>query len=247
MPLSPQKVAALEARTVKPGQRKKLYQTVFGQPGAGKTVMAAGIGNKNLIISDETGYDSLVNHPELEARTTVMPFLGYQDVMDYCEGIDSGQFDYDHMILDTFSGMQDDRIMFNLDQKATSGFDRKHPDVPSWDDYNLSRRQSFEVLRRLMVCKAHVTVICHVRVPNASAMAKGETTRPDLTDKVFNIVNKYSSMLVYMEKAKDGVTRTVHFAGDNRISIKSRIIPEDVKKLPVDQYVSRIRNWMYEN
>src|SRR5216117_4074168 len=80
---------------------------IYGDPGAGKTVLASSIGEKVLfIVADPDGWQSLLNHPKLGLGTRIIPmqYKGLSQLEALADAFTDGDayfYQFDTVILDT--------------------------------------------------------------------------------------------------------------------------------------------------
>jgi phage nucleotide-binding protein len=212
--------------------------TIYGNPGSGKTVLASRLGNRSALLTNENGWKVLRNnHPDLYATVTPIKFTGLNSIAEVVRAIKKDAEDYDQLILDTISGMQQAKIQENLKSVKLNRF---HEEIPSEQDYLLSQKQWTPIIAALATCGINVTLLCHLRTPNPNRPIAGETTRPDLTKAVFNLVNQYSQVVAYLRKDGRGTKRLVTTQGTGSLTAKDQTNIESAE-MSDDDFVEAIR------
>lgn len=209
---------------------------LFSNPGVGKTTTAAMIGHKTILITNETGYETLENYPEVYARTQVIPFdvdTGVKDCLRIMRARYFGQIDCDCIVLDTLSGISERMVHKSLVTNTGPLFVRASPDVPGIADYGWA----FQQIRPVLLAAADLatrgcTVIfnCHVRYPSEQDVAKGDIlNRPDMQKAIYYLANESSGVVGYIYTDKRSNARMVRTQSDsteNKFAVKQR------KRLP---------------
>lgn len=201
--------------------------TLYGDPGAGKTVLAA-TAPRPLFLSTDTGYESLENHPELAKNANRMPYKNFKAFQALCEKAAEGAFAdrFDTLVIDTFSGVAD----ATLKELSIAKF-KKDPSRPAGQfvaegkDYQENTEQMKYAVSLLTMAPMHVVYICH------SVETKDDTTgrvtiRPALTPKLAQKVLADSTVLGFMTSSIDeGVTtrRLQVGGGSGKVWVKSRL------------------------
>lgn len=107
------------------GSIKFLKTFIYGEYGTGKTVLAASlVQNKGLVISTDSGTDSLFNHPELLEKIDMIPYQGLSQLTAIGKAITEGHPDYvqyDTVWVDTISQVQEEYLDFLNENFTFSG------------------------------------------------------------------------------------------------------------------------------
>lgn len=213
--------------------------SVYGGPGVGKTTLAARLLVEDaILVAGDQGWQSLKNFPNLAKK--VEPRL-FEDFETLRTAIKDAMASKRAVILDGFSSMVSSMMYFYMTEKFPNGrknehyfqpkkSPREHPDIPSWDDYHLTKRMWDRVLSGFSQCPVNTIVTCHHQLPAASPSQEkmyGDTTRPDLPKEVLTLLLKYTSVLGYMERSNSG-ERTLKVQPNRRLTAKSWIkFPDD--------------------
>lgn len=243
MPLSTKDREILLSRISPVEDIPRKYKIVlFGPPGVGKTVLSAEIGGKSFMLASEPGFTVLTKpeHKHLESQVEKAPFTSLQGMNGYTELISDGTIPVDTYILDNFSGIQDKVLATNHKNPKVQSLARAHPDLSTLQDYQIVAHQMREPIISLLEMEANVIMVCHARFPTPELIAKGETTRPDLTKKVFDLVNEKADVVAYMYKDSKK-RRLIQTISDSNITAKSRITPEGI--YPVEEFIQQMHTW----
>lgn len=202
---------------------------LYGDPGAGKTVLAHTVGEKILTIAaDAAGWESLKNHPELglytgriellRYRGKVTLDLAYEALVEKAKGFEN----FDTLIIDTANhiGTLDlDRVTsVRIDKKG--GVAEKASEVNSKFDferdmYGVYNENTFRLrtaFLKLFDLPMNVIATAHATQREGSTKGIRDVTYPDLTPKVFASLNGSSSLVAYLT-----ATANVH-QRENRVS-----------------------------
>lgn len=233
---------------------------LYGSPGVGKTKLACEIGSKPLLLACEPGDETLVDWPELAARTTVMDYGGINHLNALHDALKSGVYTNDNLVVDTIDElveiMLDDLIDLYTPSKNTRpvanprpGSGAKKIEMSGTDDYRMLRDGLRPALRNLCRLPMNLVFTAHVREPTWADESKKKEfgtplppLRPDLPDKTYKLLSKYVGLIGYMERKGD--KRTVTFRTEsNKLESKSRIRELDGKTIDADELPNIIRNW----
>lgn len=118
---------------------------VYGDPGAGKTVLAC-TAPKPLLLDVENGRISLANHPEL-SHVKILPIQSFNDLDDVFWELKKGNIpDVETVIIDTISELQR-RNMDEILISAHAKDNNRNAFLPHQGDY----KYNTEIMRRLIV------------------------------------------------------------------------------------------------
>lgn len=214
---------------------------LFGEPGVGKTTLAAQLSESSLFIMSEWGDHVLKKDSDLYERTKRVPFTSFAAARGYCELMADGTLPYTQLVLDNASGIQDKKLSQNMEDKSIKDnpkIGRVHPDLSTQQDYQIVAHQMRPMIVDAMDLEKDVTLICHTRPKDPE---RGEfKIRPDLTKAIFNLANEKANMVVYMHKGRNG-ERLVQTNGTDGIIAKSQLTSERV--MTVDQFIDEVNQW----
>lgn len=220
---------------------------IFSPPGHGKTVLASMIGKRTLIITDEmNGITSLKNHPELKGRVKAVPFSKHNTTRRVIEAVEAGDFRHDDgepfdvIVLDTISGMVSKEIQEIVKKNVTKAA-RVSPESAGQPDYLVSEKRMMELMDSVAnLTKATVVLLSHQRI--GDNLTPGDKTRPDVHAAAFRVINKYASVIAYLDIPKSGERRLQVMPNGNGVSCKSRYrFPSEF--VSPDEFVAHIRKW----
>lgn len=181
---------------------------IYGDPGAGKTVLAASIGDKVLyIMADPGGYESLFNHPELGLGTRIetIKYAGISQLETLADIFDEGGTKYDKfdtVLIDTMSNIA------SLDRDTvTKAKMKKKGDDFSWEDqqwpiYNENTLRVTTALLKLMLAPINVVMTSHSVEREVNGR---QVTRPKFSPEIFASISGQCSMIAYMTANEAGV------------------------------------------
>ncbi len=219
---------------------------LYGDPGSGRTALAASLSDKNILLTVEKGFTSLQNTPDLARVTRVVELsdvgaIGQIDAI--VTAINAGQIECDNLILDTMTGIYERKVQQSLVHPKHSTYRRDNEGLPSWPDYQWAFQQVRPMLLKLVRAKCMVTVISHIRYPTPELIAKGETTRPDLGKAVFQLLNEECGIIAKCyrnPKTRDFMVRT---QGSSNETCKSWLgMPPEMAQGEFAKYIRNYRN-----
>lgn len=193
--------------------RKNIYfkGLIYGDPGAGKTVLASTIGKKVLfLVADPDGWQSLLNHPKLGLGTRIKPmqYRGLSQLETLADVFTEGHpnFDeYDTVILDTLSNIADlDRsvITKQIQKKKGDQFDFQDQ---QWPIYNQTSERVKDALLKLFLAPVNVVATSHAREVELKSTVGVKQTRPKFSPEIFSAINGYCSMIAFMSANEAGI------------------------------------------
>lgn len=183
----------------------------YGDPGVGKTVAAASIGERVLFIeADPGGWDSLFNHPEIvrPGRVTRMRYEGLSQLEALADGFAEGLevFNvFDTIVLDTASYMSylDLNVIIQARAKKKGIKDEAFEDDEMWP----AHRQTTERVRAAFIklCKSPVNVCATAHSRDRKQNNGAFKMMPDFTPAILTEMNRIFKLIVYMTATEAGV------------------------------------------
>jgi hypothetical protein len=206
---------------------------LYGEFGTWKTVTACGlVKNRGLLLTADTGWVSLKNHPEILAHTEVVKYKGLSQISQIAEGLSQ---EFDLIVVDTVSQIADEYIDFLMDNVKWSGNYREKfipnrgthllpEEIPSLPDYHILRNKLRVPIKKLIKCPANVVFLAHIREPSFMEQGKGKLVRrPSMTQKVYDLLARECDFIGFMDKEAKKAEATISFKTDPRTIAKSRI------------------------
>lgn len=219
---------------------------IFSNPGDGKTVLSAKLGQNNLFITNEDGYTALHNHPELDEKWRAVPFVSWNITRQILPLVESGEFvnpdngePFDNIIFDTFSGMVSQEIRKIVETGTTTDAGKVSAELAGRPDYFVSEQRVEDVMMDIAkLQRVSVVLNCHLRP--GDKLTPGLTARPDMHAAAFKAVNKWCSVMAYLF-IQDG-QRKLQVMPKNGISAKTRYhFPSEI--VTDDDFVAHIEKW----
>lgn len=189
-------------------KHSKLKVMVYGEPGVGKTVFAAGAPTP-LLIDVEGGSLSLRNHPDL-ATVEVMRYVNVRQLELFAAAASSSDspFDkYETIIIDTFSELQ----KRDLDDIVRADM-RKNParePFPIGPDYNKNTEHLRQIAAAFRDLDKHLIILCHAKEEKDERTGT-ILTRPNLTPKLSSGMAGIFDIVGRMSATGEGDTRMRH-------------------------------------
>lgn len=225
---TPQQDVSILDRVRPVSEAGPIKMLIYGPPGAGKTVLAASAPNP-LMVNNEHGLRSLLNHPELRHLPS-LPVGSFNDLDRLFWELHAGKApDRESIVLDGFGELQKRQLDEQIDGAFAANSRNRTKFLPQQQDYLINT----EVMRRLVwsfrELPRHLIFTCHDREE------KDETTgmvtiRPDLPQKLSKTLEGIFDVVGYMTcdwaAGPDGnpvLVRRLQIMPDRRVHAKTRI------------------------
>lgn len=219
--------------------RKKIYfkGLIYGDPGAGKTVLASTIGEKVLfVVADPDGWQSLLNHPKLGLGKRIKPmqYMGLSQLEALADAFTDGgtEFDqYDTVILDTLSNIADLDRSIIIKEKMKKKGDAFDFEDQQWPIYNQTTLRVKDALLKLFLAPVNVIATAHAKEVELKSGVGLKQTRPKFSPEIYAAINGYCSMIAYMSANEAGIDsdgsikykRLIQYHPTRSIHAKTRI------------------------
>lgn len=228
------------------GEDIRFKGIIYGDPGVGKTVLGATIGNKVLFVSaDPDGYQSLFNHPELGLGDRIKPmeYKGISQLEYLADAIVEGIkpfTEFDTVNLDTMShisGMDLDTVLkVKIDKAGYRGgvvslenmkFDYEKD---MFGVYNQNATRIKGALYKLFTANVNVVATAHTYQRKIRA-TNTEQTQPLFPPAVLAAINANVSLMAYLTANDAGLdsdgsvkyARQIQYHPTRTIMAKTRI------------------------
>lgn len=221
---------------------------IFSPPGYGKTVLSCMIGEPTLVITDEkNGVTSLPNHPMLKGKVKGVPYSKHATTARVIRAAESGDFvhddgrPFDVCVLDTVSGQVAKEVQAIQKSGLTGQKGRLSPESKSQPDYGISEDRVTALMDEISnLTRMTVVLLFHTRI--GDKLTPGDLTRPDVHAAAFRAVNKYASVIAYLDIDKKEGRRLQVMPNGNGVSCKTRYhFPSEF--VTPDEFVAHIRKW----
>lgn len=170
----------------------RLKMVVYGDPGTGKTTFAATAQHhkdtKDVLFLDiNKGLLSVAEESELIHETPdAIEIDKYSEVGEVYEFLAKGDHDYNTVVIDTFTDLQELNleaiVQEELDQASSRGKKRDGLDDRWREDYGTSTSQLTRLARNFRDLPMHVIFLAHKRTDQDDQ--KRETVSPAITPKL---------------------------------------------------------------
>lgn len=265
--LSEKELEALEKYEQPMGARDRfpyLKMMLFGEQGVGKTVLSCCFG-KTLIISMDSGWESIKNWPDIEKNVEVVDYQGDKHMLLLARALatNSGRYaEIDTVVLDTVSQMQERYIDFLMARgkwdkqmrpqfKFTNAKDSiKYGDMvkelPGGDDYHAARNVFREPLAILTEAPKNVIFLAHTKKPGALTPTEEKTKLiPNITDGLNTAIGRNCGLYGHMvvKKIKGEQIRVIDFIKNEDLEAKSRINALNGALVKTETFVETIAEW----
>lgn len=240
-------LAWLTAKAKTPDEIESRVLAIFSPPGYGKTVLSAMFGERTFYITDEMqGQSSFKNHPDLKERVRAVPYVSHKITAKVIKAVENKEFlhtdgePYDTIVLDTISGMTALEIQKIVKDGVTPAKGRVSAESASQPDYMVSEKRMLDLMAEVAnLQRCTLVLLSHQRV--GDKLTPGDNTRLDVHAAAFRIINKYASVIAYLD-IKDGQRRFQVMPTGNGISVKTRYhFPSEF--VSDDEFVAHIRKW----
>lgn len=244
----PELLKWLMEKAKSPEEIQSRVLAIFSPPGFGKTTLAAYLGERVLFITDEMqGAASIVNHPELKGKTKFVPFSKHNTTRRTIKLAEDGDFVHDDgemfdvCVLDTVSGMASLEVQNIIKSGMTGSNGRVSVESSNQPDYHISERRIMELMAEIANCtRMTVVLLFHQRV--GDKLTPGDLTRLDVHAAAFRVVNKYASVIAYLNFDNKGKRQLQVMPTGNGVSVKTRYrFPSEF--VSTDEFVAHIRKW----
>lgn len=237
----------LEEKATTPEEIESRVLGIFSPPGFGKTVLSCMFGSPTLLITDEMqGATSIKNHPELKGDVKVVPFSKHATTKRIIKVAESGEFVHDDgrpfevCVLDTISG-QVAKEVSNIGKSGLTGpKGRLSAESKSQPDYGISEDRVMDLMDEVAnLSRMTLVLLAHQRI--GDKLTPGDLTRLDMHAAAFKVINKYASVIAYLN-IKNGKRELQVMPNGNGVSVKSRYrFPGEF--VTPDEFVAHIKKW----
>ncbi len=238
-----------------------LKAVIYGDGGAGKTILSCRFG-KTLLFSTDEGWAVTKNKDfPFELDVTKVEYQGPKHLAYIAKALRMqapGFNQFDTITIDTISGFVENYLDIILTSHASSKrpvLSPKNPiqarqdgiepvEVSGFDDYNAVKTMIRPIIRDLIAAPVNVFFIAHEKELDPYNMKKDGSSgkiQPDLPDKVYKLCLYDTHILAHM--TRDGKKRELNLGASPKISGKSRIQALDGKKVSDEEFIQAITNW----
>lgn len=185
---------------------------VYGPPGCGKTVFAAGA-PKPLFLDVEYGFESVYNHPEIAPpHSQRMAFTGIKQAEAVAEKALAGKFEgiAETIVIDTATALQDKALKeFTIAAYKKSPNSREDAYTPEGKDYQRNTELLKHIFSMLRDAPIHVILLAHVKEDKDERTGK-VFLRPMLTPKLASKILGDFGIVGYMSATGDDENTVRH-------------------------------------
>jgi hypothetical protein len=242
----------LDMKTVTPDEIAAKVIHIFSKPGDGKTVLAARLGQRTAYFTDElNGLSSFANHPDLKSRVRGIPFHSWDRTRRILPLIEEGKFvhydgePFDNIAFDTVSGMVSLEIQDIVKSGVATEKGKVSAEVAGRPDYLVSEQRIIPLMSEIAnLQRCSVVMLSHLRV--GDKLTPGDNTRLDVHAAAFRVINKYTSVIAYLEVIGKDKRRLQVMPNGNGVSVKTRYrFPSEF--VSDDEFVAHIAKWKENN
>lgn len=193
------------------------YGLFYGEPGVGKTVLAASSPN-TLVLDCDHSSESLKNHAELR-DTQILPMEEFSDVNKVIWAIRKGHLPWvETLVVDNFTYLQARALDELVAAKAGTAL------VPTQPDYQLNTKALRKILIELYDLPINKVVTTHVE-KDKDGIDGHLILRPAVTPKLAETMDGIFSLIgfLWVERNEKGATRYLQVEPNKLIKAKSRI------------------------
>lgn len=244
----------LQAELEKMGQpqsikdsNRRLRAFFYGDPGAGKTTLAAHlIENKAAIITADSAWVVLDKHPELSEKIDRYPFTSFAQVramaIAHGEGIEPW-CTYDTLIWDPVSQAVNLMLRGLVDNRKYPK-EQHDPEVEGWPHYRIIERSLIDTVKTLNESDMNIIYTAHIKDPSTADKEKKRfAIRPDLPEASYKAIAREVQLLGWLYKEAKGGQRKIQFEGTLQETAKSQISTIPEKTYQVSEIPDLISKW----
>ena len=194
---------------------------IYGMPKVGKTVFACGAPKPLLIAVDRDGEISLRNHPEL-ADVSIIKARTYESVVETLQWVEREKPDFETIIVDTVSTLQEGQRLDLVDMDKVFDSDRWVFNRNLYAINNLKVAALVELLLKLKK-KYNIILTCHLKEDIVGNDQQGNgrvRERPALSPALLSQIYAAINGIFVLEATGDN--RTLQVKGSKYLLANSR-------------------------
>lgn len=239
---------------IKPLMEMSLFvkALIYGDPGVGKTVFACNSPAPLLLDCDGTGALSLLNHPEINARTKVLQVRSFNQMVEVLEALRRGDprlADRETVVIDTLSELAKKHLdEFIAKERITN---KTRDPVAYQRDYKFNTEAMRQFITWMLQVEKNLVVLSH------ATEEKDERTgiikvRPFLTPRLAGTMEGVFDVFGYMTAETDpefNVQRVLQIMPTRNVKAKTRIggLPPMILDPIFQHFINRKAMMMEEN
>lgn len=193
------------------------FGCIYGEPGVGKTVLAASSPN-TLVLDCDHSSESLKNHPELR-NTKILAMEEFADIQRIIWALKMGYIPWvETLVIDNFTYLQAKALDELVAGKAGTSL------VPTQPDYQLNTKALRKILIELYELPINKVVTAHVE-KDKDGIDGHLIIRPAVTPKLGETMDGIFSLIgfLWVERNETSVTRYLQVEPNRLVKAKTRI------------------------
>lgn len=227
-----------------------LRALLYGDPGAGKTDLAAAIcrvlGGKNCLIYADSAWTTVLKYRDVAANTMKYKFGGFSMIRTIIKARKEGVEPYcsfNNLIWDTWSSSLN-MVLRNLVTRDKFPKEQYHKDIEVRGHYRLLEAYLKEIIDELNDTDLNIIYTAHLRSPNEDDKKNSKlAVRPSAPEASFRVVAQETNLIGYLYKEESGGQRLIQLSGTRTETAKCQLPGIEERTYPVDEIPKLIQKW----
>jgi energy-coupling factor transporter ATP-binding protein EcfA2 len=231
---------------------------LYGNSGCGKTVLAMKMAQaftppdkEILIVDTSNGWVSIPNHPELDYRYEVLPYVSREQVMAIGRAIKAGHPKFERfgaVIVDEISTVADDDLLGLVENRAKVD-KTKDPDTVTWPDRDAGDNRMKKMMQDLtgpfhLITVAHEREYKNKKKQSCTGPSFADALREKMKRTMHGVWYVQSVLIEGQEQTEEAIfRRIVQCHGSQAVDAKSRVSGLKVHE-DFDSLVEKAYKWL---
>jgi AAA domain len=203
---------------------------IYGDPGVGKTQLAAEIclevGLNPIWVTSDSGWSTVLKYPDLAKRTYKVLFDSFEHIRLMVQAKEEGLepfCNYDTVVLDTVSTQISMMLRTVTKLKPLPG-EQKDPSIPGWGHYQMIENAMKDTVEVLSKSGMHVIYLAHIRDPTEKDKEKKRfAIRPAGPEATYRIIAQEANLIGWLHKENRDSERLIQFSPTLQETAKTQV------------------------